>query len=101
MFKVVRVLSNIIARITRDMVLIHYKKSEQNQFLYTTTLLTSIDQLIKEIVTSMLFLHANSLVNNMRIKLDRLCMAIEELALKGPLKPEELRGLSDYDKYGE
>ena len=41
------------------------------------------------------------LVNNLRIKLDRLCMAIEELAQKGPLKQEELRGLTDYEKYGE
>jgi len=40
-------------------------------------------------------------VNNLRIKLERLCFALEELALKGPLKPEELRGLSEYEKYEE
>lgn len=26
-------------------------------------------------------------------------MALEDLASKGPLKPEELRGLKDYDEY--
>ena len=82
------------------MVLIHYKKSEQNQFLYSTTVVIAIEQLIKEIVTSTIHL-SPIIVNNMRIKLDRLCVAIEELAQKGPLKPDELRGLSDYEKYGE
>jgi hypothetical protein len=40
-----------------------------------------------------------SLVNNLRLKLDRAAMSIEDLASKGPLKPEELRGLKDYDEY--
>jgi hypothetical protein len=33
------------------------------------------------------------------LKLDRAAMALEDLASKGPLKPEELRGLKDYDEY--
>jgi len=41
------------------------------------------------------------IVNNMRSKLDRACLAIEELAAKGPMKPEELRGLDDLDGYVE
>ena len=32
-------------------------------------------------------------VNNFRLKLDRASVALEELATKGPLKPEALRGL--------
>ena len=40
-------------------------------------------------------------MNNLRVKLDRFVMALEELATKGPLKPEELRGLSNYEQYGE
>ena len=39
------------------------------------------------------------LVNNMRLKLDRASIALEDLAAKGPLKPEELRGLKDYDDF--
>ena len=35
----------------------------------------------------------------MRLKIDRAAMALEDLAAKGPLKPEELRGLKDYDEY--
>lgn len=35
----------------------------------------------------------------MRLKLDRAAISLEDLASKGPLKPEELRGLKDYDEY--
>ena len=38
-------------------------------------------------------------VNNLRSKLDRACQALEELASKGPLRPEELRGLDNLDEY--
>jgi hypothetical protein len=38
-------------------------------------------------------------VNNLRLKLDRAAIALEDLAAKGPMKPEELRGLKDYDEY--
>lgn len=33
------------------------------------------------------------------MKLDRAAISLEDLASKGPLKPEELRGLKDYDEY--
>lgn len=33
------------------------------------------------------------------MKLDRAAIALEDLASKGPLKPEELRGLKDYDEF--
>jgi len=35
----------------------------------------------------------------MRLYVDAAAVAIEELATKGPLKPEELRGLEDLDDY--
>lgn len=35
----------------------------------------------------------------MRLKLDRASIALEDLASKGPLKPEELRGLKDYEEF--
>ena len=38
-------------------------------------------------------------MNNLRSKLDRACQAVEELASKGPLRPEELRGLDNLDEY--
>ena len=38
-------------------------------------------------------------MNNLRLKLDRTAVALEDLASKGPLRPEELRGLKDLDDY--
>ena len=41
------------------------------------------------------------IVNNLRLKVDRASIAMEDLAAKGPLKPEGLRGLDEkgYDDY--
>jgi hypothetical protein len=40
-------------------------------------------------------------MNNLRLKLDRAAIALEDLASKGPLKPEGIRGLDEagYDQY--
>jgi len=40
-------------------------------------------------------------VNNLRLKIDRAAVALEDLAAKGPLKPAGLRGLDEagYDDY--
>ena len=40
-------------------------------------------------------------MNNLRLKLDRAALALEDLASKGPLKCENLRGLDEkgYDQY--
>ena len=38
-------------------------------------------------------------MNNMRIKFDMSSQALEELATKGPQKPEALRGLENLDEY--
>jgi hypothetical protein len=71
------------------MVMIHYKKSDQNQFLYESTVTIPVDDIITELVA----------LNNMRLKVDRLAVSMEDLATKGPLKPEELRGLENLDEY--
>lgn len=39
------------------------------------------------------------LVNNLRLKVDRAAVAVEDLATKGPMFPEELRGLENFDEY--
>lgn len=73
------------------MVVLHFKKGDGNQFLYESTTATKIDDLIVELCD----------MNNLRNKVDRAAMSIEELASKGPLKPEGLRGLDEagYDEY--
>lgn len=71
------------------MVVLHYKKNDLNQFLFETTMQTPVEQCLEDMVE----------LNNLRLKLDRAAMALEDLASKGPMKPEELRGLKDYDEY--
>jgi hypothetical protein len=58
------------------MVLIHYKKTEANQFLYETKASILIDDLIKELID----------VNNKRVYIDRLTSFVEDLALHGKFK---------------
>ena len=81
------------------MVVLHYKRSEQNQFLYETTTSTRVEDLIDQLCRSTALFPLTLIVNNLRIKLDRTAVALEELASKGPLKPEEIRGLKDLDDY--
>ena len=69
------------------MVILHYKKSELNQFLYETTVEISIEELLKEMRD----------VCNLRVILDHLSQSVEELAKLGVIKPEELRGLTTID----
>lgn len=71
------------------MVVLHYKKTEHNQFLYETLTCIKIEELLKELV----------LMNNLRNKVDRLAVALEDLASLGPQRPEELRGLQDLEEY--
>lgn len=71
------------------MVLIHFKKSDKNQFLYESTVQIQNEDLIAELVE----------INNLRLKVDRLAVSMEELATKGPQKPEELRGLENLEEY--
>lgn len=73
------------------MVVLHFKRTDLNQFLFQTTTDISIDDLVAELVA----------INNLRLKVDRAAVALEDLASKGPLKPEGLRGLDEktYDEY--
>jgi len=56
------------------MVLIHFKKSDHNQFLFDTVTSIPTDELLKQLIE----------INNLRLKIDRLAMALEDLAAKGP-----------------
>lgn len=71
------------------MVILHIKRSDANQFLYETTTDILIEDLTKELV----------LINNWRLKIDRAAQALEDLASKGPIKPEALRGLTGLEEY--
>ena len=71
------------------MVILHIKRSDANQFLYETHTGILIEDLIKELVD----------MNNYRLKIDRAVQALEDLASKGPIKPEALRGLTGLDDY--
>jgi hypothetical protein len=59
--------------------------------LYNTHSGIAIDDLLEEIVA----------INNLRLKIDRAAVALEDVATKGPLKSEGLRGLDEktYDDY--
>lgn len=81
------------------MVLLHIKRGNESQFLYETSVTTSITNLNKEIVS----------MYNGRLKIGRICSEIEELAKYGPMYPPEILGLADeqvnelklVDKYAE
>jgi len=73
------------------MVVIHFKKSELNQFRWETSGKISIDELIERLCYSR---QEVTIVNNLRQKLEKLAGGIEGLADHGPLKPEALRGLT-------
>lgn len=60
------------------MVLLHYKKSEHDQFLVECPGVTPVSEAVDLVV----------LMNNMRIRLDIFACCVEELATHGPLKPE-------------
>ncbi len=76
------------------MVIINLKISDKNQFLHETTTDCPIDKLIKDLVIGKRRF-VNKLVNNLRVKVDLACQAIEDLMKFGPLKPEDVRGLKD------
>ena len=71
--------------------------------MYECTADIKIDDLVKTTVDCKFynFLDLFLLVNNLRLKLDRAAVAMEDLASKGPLKSEGLRGLDEagYDGY--
>jgi len=67
------------------MVVIVLKKSDKDQFLFETTISTSNDEMIRQLVR----------IWNMRLKTELLSGAVEELAKFGPTKPESERGIDE------
>lgn len=67
------------------MVVIHLKHNDQSQFLYETTLKTSIEDLVVNIAA----------IYNGRLKIERVCSEIEELAQHGTMYPPEILGLTE------
>lgn len=67
------------------MVRLHIKRGDQNQFLYETQLDTVVHQLINDIVT----------IYNGRLKIERICAEMEELAKYGPMFCPEILGLTE------
>lgn len=71
------------------MVILHFKRTELDQFIMETTNQNPIEKIIEEV----------SEVNNLRITIDKLCQGMEGLAEHGPLRPEALRGLTTPETY--
>lgn len=67
------------------MVLLHIKRGNDSQFLFETSLTTSIATLNKEILV----------IYNGRLKISRICSEMEELIKHGVMLPPEILGLTD------
>lgn len=67
------------------MVVIHVKKTEQDQFLYVTTVTASTDDVIRDLVN----------VWNMRHRIGRIADACIDMSKHGPLKPANQRGIDE------
>lgn len=68
------------------MVVLHVKgKTDDHQFLYETTVTIPVSQLIKELVE----------VHNLRLRIQRLKVEGDDLALYGPAKPPDKQGLDE------
>ncbi|XP_023165809.1 cilia- and flagella-associated protein 298 [Drosophila hydei] len=67
------------------MVVLHVKRGDDHVFLYETSVNTATDTVIRELVS----------VYNGRLKVQRICMEIEELAEHGTMLPEQMRQLND------
>jgi len=68
------------------MVLLHVKgKTDDHQFLYETTVTIPVKQLVAELVQ----------VHNLRLRIQRLKVEGDDLALYGPSKPPDKQGLDE------
>ncbi|KAF2889665.1 hypothetical protein ILUMI_16508 [Ignelater luminosus] len=67
------------------MVLIHIKRNDESQFLLETTLKTPIEELVNTV----------TVIYNGRLKVQRICSEMEELAKYGTLYPPEILGLTE------
>ncbi len=70
------------------MVVIHIKNSETDSFLYETTVDTTNDALIRDLVA----------VWNLRIRLMQLVGSLRELSKYGPMKPPDKAGLDEINE---
>ncbi|GMH35705.1 hypothetical protein BSKO_03573 [Bryopsis sp. KO-2023] len=70
------------------MVLLHVKRSDDNQFLYKTTIEASVKKTVEEMVK----------IHNLRQRIHRLKMEGEELAKYGPAKHPEKQGIDTYSE---
>lgn len=66
------------------MVHLHIKRGNESQFLYETPLNKEISKLVEEIIS----------IYNGRLKVNRICSEIEELAKHGPMYCPEILGLT-------
>ncbi|CAC5424519.1 Cilia- and flagella-associated protein 298,Cilia-and flagella-associated protein 298-A,Cilia- and flagella-associated protein 298-B [Mytilus coruscus] len=67
------------------MVKLHIKKGDESQFLYETTVEMPVDDLAKDV----------SAIYNGRLKVQRLCAEMEELAKHGVTLPPNMQGLTE------
>lgn len=67
------------------MVVLQVKRGDENLFLYETSVSENTSNVIKDITA----------IYNGRLKIERICMEMEELASHGTLLPPEMMGLTD------
>ncbi|XP_005993660.1 cilia- and flagella-associated protein 298 [Latimeria chalumnae] len=67
------------------MVQLHVKRGDESQFLFDTTVNHSVEEVTKEVVS----------IYNGRLKVDRICSEMEELAEHGIALPPNMQGLTD------
>lgn len=67
------------------MVKLHIKKGDESQFLYETTVELPIDELVKDVCA----------IHNGRLKVQRICAEMEELAGHGITLPPNMQGLTE------
>ncbi|CAH2006126.1 unnamed protein product [Acanthoscelides obtectus] len=67
------------------MVIVHVKHKDDSQFLFVTTLKTTVNELVNSVVA----------IYNGRLKIQRICSEMEELAKYGTLFPPEILGLTE------
>lgn len=70
------------------MVRLHVKKSEQERFLFDTTVEATVADTVREVVE----------IHNMRMRIHRLKLEGEELSKYGPAKPFDKQGIDEYQE---
>mmetsp|Transcript_40354 Transcript_40354/g.114237 ORF Transcript_40354/g.114237 Transcript_40354/m.114237 type:complete len:277 (-) Transcript_40354:407-1237(-) len=70
------------------MVQLHVKKSDQERFLYNTTVEATVRDAVREVVE----------IHNLRMRVHRLKLEGEELAKYGPAKPIDKQGIDEYQE---